>query len=696
MRGIFQLVIFLSAFLLFQVQPIIGRYILPWFGGAAGVWSVMMVFFQFVLLAGYGYAHLLVTRLAPRAQLAVHLGVLCAAALLLPVSPSESLKPGPGFEPVFSILILLGATVGLPFFAVSATAPLVQAWFARVYPDKSPYWLYALGNAGSLLALTTYPFVVEPLLGRHEQAAVWSLGFVVFAVLCVAAAVASLRRGGGRTTASSAASSDAPPERSRYAAWIALPALASALLLAFTNEICVDVASVPFLWILPLACYLLSFIVTFSGRWSGQKRVLSLLSPVALLCVSLLVFVPGIVEFPIQVVVSAYVISLFVLCCVVHDELYRLRPDSSNLTKFYFCVSIGGILGGLFVGIVCPLIFNSYVEIPLLFIFSFITIYYSFFGGSSFKKMHHFASIIVFSSVMVFGYYWNIDKFVHSSRNFYGIYGVQDVRFDSKYGIRSLFSGTTMHGSQFTDPAYQGVPTQYYSRHSGVGIALATLDGGPRKVGVIGLGVGTVAAYGRPGDTYRFYEINPDSLRIAQEYFSFLKGSRARVQVVLGDGRLSLEREESQEFDLLVLDAFTSDAIPVHLLTEEAFRTYLRHLRPDGGICVHISNRHLDLAPMLKSVARHMGLHALQWAAARDDSVAGMANMYVVLTPSGRFLERFDAMASFVRREFVPPDTRPGGFARRLDLDGVREARLWTDDFSNLFDALKPVFKGRE
>lgn len=694
MHRVFQVTILLSAFLLFQIQPLIGRYILPWFGGGAGVWSVMMVFFQFVLLVGYGYAHLLTRHCPAKWQLVIHLALLICAVLVLPVAPPESLKPDPAAEPVLAILLVLGATVGLPYFAVSTTGPLVQAWFARSFPGKSPYWLYAFSNVGSLLALLSYPFAVEPVWGRYEQAFIWSSGFGLFAMLCAGTAVISLKRGRGWVNVPGAGVADEKaPARSRYVFWVGLPALASILLLAFTNEICVDVASVPFLWILPLSCYLLSFVLTFSGKGGLHKKFWNSLGFVAVVGTASVMYWPGALDIPIQVMVAGYAASLFVLCCFLHGEVYKMRPSAKYLTIFYLCVSIGGIIGGLFVGIVSPIIFNSYMELPLVLILVFALLSYSSFDKFSVSNIRHIVPLFVFVFFIIYKVYDYKSNFIHSSRNFYGVYSVQDLEFDRSNGIRLLFSGTTLHGLQFTNPEFEVVPTQYYTRHSGVGIALASLSEGPKKVGIIGLGVGTLAVYGRPGDTYRFYEINPDSLRIAREYFSYLENARASVDVVLGDGRLNLEREESQTFDVLVLDAFTSDSIPLHLLTEEALDEYLRHLGPEGAICVHISNRHLDLTPMLKGLAEKKELLSFKWTAADDSNVSGVSNDYVILTRSRQFIERFNAMAEFARRHFVPAGKTPNTFSRRFDLDYVRQIRPWTDDFSNLFDVLKPIFR---
>lgn len=698
MHRIFLGNIFLSAFLLFQVQPLIGRFILPWFGGAAGVWSVMMVFFQFVLLSGYVYAHLLTTRLKPRAQLAVHLAVLAAAVLVLPVVPPETMKPAPDAEPISSILLLLGATVGLPYFVVSTTNPLVQAWFARSFPETSPYWLYALSNGGSLLALLSYPFVVEPLWGRHAQALAWSGGFVLFALLCSGLAVSSLwgvaaspdAAGGGRRAEES-------PTRSAYVLWIGLPALASTLLLAFTNEMCADIASVPFLWILPLSCYLLSFIVTFSGKVGLRRKAWHPFGFAAVVSTASVMYWPGLLEIPIQIIVFSYTAALFVLCCILHGEVYSLRPGLRHLTLFYVCVSVGGVLGGVFVGIFSPLFFDIYMELPasLFMCFVMLCLFNSKIKNYSclYKNKKFAISVLLFLFFMTYKVYDYKNKFSYLHRNFYGVYGVQDVKFEKSGGVRSLYSGTTLHGAQYTDPEYEVIPTQYFSRHSGVGIALASLNGDAKKIGVVGLGVGTLAAYGRAGDVYKFYEINPASLHIAQNYFTFLQKSKAKIEVVLGDGRLSLENEVPQGFDVLILDAFTSDSIPVHLLTVEAFKMYKSHISNNGAIVVHISNRHVDLAPLLKSIADELELHSFKWGASKDIDVLGGDNEYVIMTRSKDFTDGFYAIAKFIRAEFTPPGKTPDSFSRGFDLAYTRKIRPWTDDFSNLFTVLKPVFR---
>jgi hypothetical protein len=700
MHKIFLGTIFLSAFLLFQVQPLIGRFILPWFGGAAGVWSVMMVFFQFVLLAGYVYAHLLTTRLKPKAQMVVHLAMLTAAVLVLPVVPPESMKPAPDAEPISSILLLLGATVGLPYFVVSTTNPLVQAWFARSFPEKSPYWLYALSNGGSLLALLSYPFIVEPLWGRNAQALIWSGGFGLFALLCSGLAIFSLRGvAASSEVADDKGGAQEPPTRSTYVLWIGLPALASTLLLAFTNEICVDIASVPFLWILPLGCYLLSFIVTFSGKVGLRRKLWHPFGFVAVITIASVMYWPGLLDIPIQIVVFGYIAALFVLCCILHGEVYSLRPGLRHLTLFYVCVSIGGVLGGIFVGIFSPLFFDIYMELPISLFLCFVVL--CLFNNkikkySCLYKNNKFAiPVLIFMLFMIYKVYDYKSKFSYSYRNFYGVYSIQETKFEHFGGVRSLFSGTTLHGAQYTHPEFEVIPTQYFSRHSGVGIALASLSEGPKKIGIVGLGVGTLAAYGRTGDTYRFYEINPASLHIAQKYFTFLQNSHAKVDVALGDGRLSLEKESPQSFDMLILDAFTSDSIPVHLLTIDAFKTYASHISDNGAIVVHISNRHVDLSYLLKSISDELGFHSLKWSASKDIYVLGGDNEYIIMTRSKDFTDGFHKMAKFIRAKFTPPGKTPDSFSKGFDLAYTRKIRPWTDDFSNLFTVLKPVFRKR-
>ena len=702
MHRTFQFAILLGAFLLFQVQPLIGRYILPWFGGSAGVWSVMMVFFQTLLLGGYCYAHVLHSRLRPRAQVLVHVLLLGVALAALPIVPSPALKPDAGTEPISRILLLLGSAVGLPYFVLSTTSPLLQAWFARSCPGRSPYRLYALGNAASLLALLSYPFLVEPLVGRYGQALSWSWGFGVFAVLCAVSGVFSLREPEKAPVLSAA-----PPARKKRKAvetvagltrpgmWIALSALGSTLLLAFTNELCLDVASVPFLWVLPLSCYLLSFVVTFSGYRAYRRGVWYPLAFAVMAGIAVLMFWPGRLELPLYLMVTIYAASLFVLCCALHGELYGLRPAPTNLTFFFVCVSLGGVFGGIFVGVVSPLVFNAFFELPLSLVASALLLMYIHAEELRYKKrkfkISYIYIILIFIYASYFGYniYGGNKNIIYKTRNFYGTYVVTETDFSDGGDYRTLYSGTTEHGAQFIAQEYQVIPTQYYTRHSGIGIALASLSPKSQKIGVVGLGVGTLAAYGRTGDTFAFYEINPASLEIAQNYFTFLKNSSARIEVKLGDARQTLEKEDPQAFDMLILDAFTSDSIPVHLLTAEAFDLYQRHLKPGGVIAVHISNRHIDLGPVLKAVAEKLGMRAFGWEAGEGVGVLGSVSDYIFMTTSDDFIRDFLEFSEFARTNFTPKGVAPDSFTKGFSLAGIPRGRLWDDDYSNIFSVVK-------
>ena len=665
----------------------------------------MMVFFQAVLLLGYCYAHVLCTRVRPKSQVLIHIIVLCIALAFLPIVPSLDLKPDAGVEPISRILFLLLLTLGPPYFAVSTTGPLVQAWFARAFPGRSPYMLYALSNVGSLLALLSYPFVVEPLLGRNEQAVVWSWGFGAFVTCCAVSAIVSLRPSAPAVSLPTAASpagrgEDAYASRPRPFMWITLSALASMLLLSFTNELCVDVASVPFLWVLPLSCYLLSFVIMFSSGRTFSRRIWHPLAFLALTGISFVMFYPGRLEMHVAVLIVLYASSLFVLCCALHGELYRLRPEPSKLTGFYLFVSVGGVLGGIIVGIVAPLFFKGYFEMYIAMILSFFIIslllYQSYkdnLGENLFsiKIKYIFAvSNILFASVFIFGFYSISKNYLHVDRNFYGTFIVSESNIGKDNAGRAFYSGTTVHGTQYINPEHRKRPTGYFTPFSGVGVALNAVRKQNRKVGVVGLGVGTLASYGRPGDVFKFYEINPACLDIARKYFTYLEDSHARIETKLGDGRLNLEHEEPQNFDVLVLDAFTSDSIPMHLLTLEAFEIYLRHLKPDGVICVNISNRHVNLVPVLKAVSAINQIYAYGWSAGEGQGFSGLGNDFVVMSRSLEFIRSFNVQADYVRATYTPPGQNPDALAHGFLLKDARDVRPWSDDFSNLFVALKP------
>ena len=678
-RFLYGLSIVLGAFLLFQVQPMAGKAILPWFGGVAAVWISCLLFFQVALLLGYLYAHGLIRFLRPAAQGWVHLALLVAALALLPVNPSASWKPHDAGDPSLRILALLAVSVGLPYVLLSATSPLLQAWFARSHAEALPWRLFALSNLGSLVALLSYPVAIEPFIGVRRQMHLWSAGFAVFVAL---AGILSWRT--ARTAAVAGdAGREAPapsPKRADVLLWILLPACASTLLMAVSSHLSQNWA-VPYLWVLPLSLYLLSFILCFDGRvWYRRGTFV----PMLFFCLwaVMVLLGPETEASSLWLVLPVFGVGLFVSCMVCHGELARMRPHPAHLTAFYLCISAGGALGGLFVGLLAPRIFSGYWELPIGF------------GGAILLALVAIWRLPpVRLSPSMFRPVWSVAAFagvatavgmgmqVHRTessyrlmvRDFYGGLRVRD-RYgkEGADGVRMLFHGIINHGEQFLDPVRRREPTSYYSPASGAALAI-TREPRPRnqRVGVIGLGTGTLAAFARPGDEYRFYEISPLVVDLARTQFTYLADSPARVDVLLGDGRLTLEREPDQHFDVLLVDAFSGDAIPVHLLTREAFSLYRRHLNPDGMLAVHITNRYLDLAPVVAQGAADLGWHALLVQALPDETHFWRGSTWVLLS------RRSETLALGKRATLVK------------DLTPEPGRRLWTDDFSDLFRVLK-------
>ncbi|MEZ6052737.1 MAG: fused MFS/spermidine synthase [Planctomycetaceae bacterium] len=614
---LFAVTIFASAFLLFQVQPLISRFILPWFGGSPAVWSTCMLFFQVVLFAGYLYAHLTSTKLSPRWQAIVHVCLLLGAAMLLPITPDASWKPDPAANPSLRIILLLAACVGLPYFLLSSTGPLLQRWFSLQAPGVSPYRLYSLSNIGSLLALISYPFVVEPAFSSPVQAEIWSWGFRAFAVFCIVCSIGLVRASNVTRQSEDVKDSDegpAPTWADRLM-WFGLAAVASVMLLATTNQVCLDVATVPFLWILPLTIYLLSFILCFDGdRWYSRKTYAALFFIALIAVINTLL---GGVQVSIILQVMVYLAGLFLCCMVCHGELAAQKPGTRHLTSFYLLMSAGGAVGGLFVGLIAPYVFNSYWEMHIgLFACMLVmpAIYYRdktspLYRGQSRPGWMMIGLAVCLLSVGLIRHAWHlVGESIAVSRNFYGVLRVED---DEQQTRRGLYHGTILHGMQFLDDEKQSLPTSYYGQRSGVGAVMQHhRPGAARRIGVVGLGVGTLATYGTSHDVIRYYEINPEVVRLAEEYFTFLSDTPSELEVVLGDARLSLEHEDDQQYDVLVLDAFSGDAIPTHLLTREAGDLYAKHLKDDGILCVHVSNIHFDLRPVVQGLAEHLGMYS--------------------------------------------------------------------------------------
>jgi hypothetical protein len=676
--------IFLSAFLLFQVQPVVGKLVLPWFGGSAGVWTTCLLFFQLLLLLGYLYAHVVVRHLSHRGQVRLHGGLLVAALLTLPLRLHQLFRPADGAEPLARLLALLVLTVGLPYLLLSTTGPLVQAWVAR--RGHVPYRLFALSNLASMLALLSYPLLVEPFVPLRAQSWLWSAGFVAFAALIFTMA---RRNAQEPPLAQLAQEPETAPAAGLKVLWIVFAAVPSMLLMAVTTHLSTNVAPIPFLWVLPLALYLLSFILCFEGtRWYRRGLFLGLL-PV-LLTVMTLSLKPNfrLVDYHFQALNAAagwlgsirgqvllFSAGLFVICMMAHGELARRRPHPQFLTGFYLRISLGGALGGCFVALLAPRLFTTYLELPLGLVAAAVVAGFALaWDSSAHHRWRPLAAGAWFLLAVGLGCYalgLNRDPSritVTRGRNFYGTLAV----YDSPEGTwRTLAHGTITHGGQFLDPAKANNPATYYSRDSGVGLAIASLPTAPRKLGVVGLGSGSLAAYGRPGDRIRFYEINPLVEPFARRYFTFLGQGRAATEVVLGDARLSLEAEPPQGYDLLAIDAFSGDAIPVHLLTREAFALYFRHLAPGGVLAVHVSNKYLELKPVVRASVDAFGQTARVVDTESDENAGSYGSTWVLITRDATFFDR-------------------PAFQKNGDVSPLPAASLlWRDDFSNLFRVLK-------
>jgi hypothetical protein len=753
----FSLTIFLSAFLLFWTQLILGKFILPWFGGTPSVWTTCMLFFQLLLLGGYTYAHILTKYVNGWTQASTHCAILLLSVGLLlylgtiwdsPITPTAHWKPLGDTEPVPRILGLLAVAVGLPYFALSATGPLLQAWYQRTYLTQSPYRLYAVSNLGSLLALFAFPIAFEPRLPLKAQGRLWTAGYVLFALGCSVCAfrTAAIKRPQNTvppdlvTLAEVSSNRTKPPRLWNLSLWFALAASASVVFLATTNQLCQDVAVVPLLWILPLVIYLLSFILCFEHpRWYARNWFHAALA--LALCAACFVLYDGALG-SISIQVLIYLTVLFAVCMVCHGELVRCKPEARYLTAFYLAVAVGGAFGGIFVGLLAPRLFNGFWEyqlglfaaaalllvilvldseswlyrtpapVPVLLLvvaallpeavvlaissglrisdhFSLfvaaILFLFVFFNRkravpeNARKKAAPICSVaaaIVAAVVLTGTGFAHTRKAIARYRNFYGTLSVLSRDGDSANAALTLAHGRVVHGFQLQAASYRRIPTAYYASESGLGQAFRqvfSIVGAERhtlRVGAVGLGVGTIAAYSQPGDLFRFYEINPQVIALASnsEYFTFLPDSPARVQVVPGDARLSLEREadrgDLQEYDVLVLDAFSGDSVPVHLLTREAFALYVRHLhQPTGILAIHVTNSYLDLRPVVIAAAQHYNLHCA-WIQANGDGRISADSEWMLLSYG-------DLPKSSGDISVLPP------------------VRLWTDDYSNFLQILR-------
>ena len=670
-KAVFAGTIFTSAFALFLVQPIIAKQILPWFGGSAAVWAICMVFFQILLLAGYAYSDWTTHKLAPRRQVLLHVALLALSLAFLPIIANPHWKPVGDEDPTWLIIRLLFGTIGLPYFLLSTTGPLIQSWVSRTLVGSHVYRYFSLSNLASLIALICYPFLIERQAAILGQAYAWSAAYAAFVLMCAGSGYYFMRH--AHALPQSVPSSQHEPEGDwnptwrDYLLWLAPAAMGSWLLLAITNHITQNVAAIPFLWLLPLTLYLLTFVLCFeSDRWYRRSIVL----PLAALLLGLAAYglQDGSVGRDIWVAIPVYCAGLFVFCMFLHGELALLRPGPRHLTRFYLMVSLGGAIGGIAVGLIAPRVLPAYYELGIGFVCSALL------AMAMLKTRLRLAAgaLAVFCAFYLYGQISDdLDGTRRIVRNFYGTLITVDSPGETQADdMRQLYHGSIKHGEQFLAAERRREPTAYYGRSAGVGLAISNTEAQNKKVGVIGLGAGTLAAYGQPGDIYRMYEINPAVIELANQEFSFLADSPAQIQTVLGDARLSLEREPPQAFDVLAVDAFSGDSVPVHLITLEAMDVYLRHMKRDGIIAFHVTNRFLRLAPVVEKIAAARGL---QVALIHDDNdnPALRNTDWVLVARTREILDR-----EALRKSAIAIKPIPG-------------LGVWTDDFNNLFEVLK-------
>jgi SAM-dependent methyltransferase len=726
MLALFALTLFVSATLLFVVQPLFAKMILPLLGGAPAVWNTCMVFYQAALLAGYAYAHLTPRWLGVRRQALLHLALLLLVALTLPLALPKGWSPPAASHPIPWLLLLLTVSVGLPFLMISTTAPLLQKWFAhtRHAASQDPYFLYGASNLGSMLALLGYPVVVEPLLRLKTQTWVWMGGYLGLVALIAACAV-MLWRAPAPMAESAAAAPSPPPAWGQRLWWVALAFAPSSLLLGVTSYISTDLAAVPLLWVIPLSIYLLTFVLVFSRKPLFSHEFMVRLMPLALIPLAILFFLglpPGQWQvFPL------HLLAFFLLAMVCHGELMLYRPGPEHLTEFYFWMSVGGVLGGLFNALLAPQVFSAVIEYPLIIVVASMLrpieaqapggrrglwdvllpagLALILIGGAwalpdgaspagKTVRQVGIGGLCLLSALACYSFRGRPRRFglglgavmlagmfltatagqeLYTERNFFGILKVKQDQ--DKYRI--LSHGTTIHGAQSLDPSRRREPLNYYYPTGPLGQVFTALGDRFSHIAGVGLGAGAMAAYGRRGQEIVFYEIDPGVERIARDprYFTFLSDSAAKIQVVLGDARLSLVSAPDHYYDLIVLDAFSSDAIPLHLISREALALYLAKLKPGGVLACHISNHFLDLKPVLGNLAQDAGLTAL----VQEDTRVSPAEK-----------QAFKSGSVWVVMARQPGDL--GSLtvdARWRPLPADPQVALWTDDFSNIFGVFK-------
>ncbi|MFI5400388.1 MAG: spermidine synthase [SAR324 cluster bacterium] len=679
-RSAYVACIVLSSFLLFEIEPLFAKTVLPYFGGSSSVWTVALMLYQALLLLGYGYAHAALRPRVWRMALPVHVALAVASGIwMLLMFRGAGFAPGGGLAPVLGMIAVFGTTICVPYFLLATTGPLVQVCYAAEGAGAPPYWLFGVSNLASLLGLLAYPTAIEPVLTLNAQWLLWGCGFGVYLVLIVGVCLRGMRLPLDRATALPCSAVPDPsfsrtPWR-RWGAWCLLAVPAALLLAAVTSNLTHNVAPIPLLWVIPLALYLLTFALTFQRR-SWYARWLWL--PV------LLAFAGGLTAFRYLELEADYIGpamllnlgALFATGMVCHGELAQRQPPRRHLTAYYLAIATGGALGGLFTGVAAPLVFSDYYELEVGLVLAGLAVCVAFATAAVPRKRFWRTAgagvglaALALAGVTVYKAHTASSGVRIAARNFYGTLKVEDIGVDKDLQ-RMLYNGKIIHGMQFQLPGRQRWATTYYGPDTAVGTVLKARSAGrPRMVGIVGLGAGTLAAYCRPGDRYRFYEINPLVPEIARGQFSYLAGCTG-VDIVVQDARLAMQAEPSQQFDVLAVDAFSGDSIPVHLLTLEAFAVYLRHLAPRGVLALHITNRYLDLQPVLRGAARRFGL-----------------TLHVVDTPEVEGIGVYRAIWALMsragdRQGSAEPDAplRQAGDGG----DSAGSALPWRDDFSSL------------
>ncbi|MGB7273945.1 MAG: fused MFS/spermidine synthase [Geitlerinemataceae cyanobacterium] len=779
---LFSSTLFLSAFLLFWVQLMVAKMLLPVLGGTPSIWNTCLFFFQATLLLGYGYSHLTTRWWGVRRHAIVHSILLFLPIAFLPIALNRSQISLNSTQPIPALLILLVLGVGVPFFVISTTAPLVQKWFADTpHPDRDdPYFLYSASNLGSLLGVLSYPLVIEPNFSLTQQSWLWSISYGLLVFLTLGCALFLWKSGIDRSSLSNSDRLNLDnieaisPTRKQKLQWTLLSFLPSSLLLGVTTYITTDIASIPLLWAVPLSIYLLTFILTFSRQ--SFRLNSTLIGMIPLFLVAAIALATTNVILPVWILLLAHWGGLFLVGCALHGELANLRPHPQYLTEFYFWISLGGVLGGLFNSIAAPWIFPTLLEYPLTIGLSLLILrdpsqqtsssnleienldevyqqvkqaqksnpdivasdwiatnilpqyaaknkpkQRTLFSltlpiglglllgqlllGFQFKLLNNTGMgwILTMALFITMGYAFSLypwrwlvgfilviclnqyslpfSRVIYTDRSFFG---VNQVLYDAEENYHAFIHGTTLHGKQSLDPQRQNEPLTYFAKTGPVGQLFQSLNTAQRfpRVGIMGLGIGTLAAYTQPGQEWTFYEIDPTVEKIASdsEYFTFLQNAKAPVSIVLGDGRLSIAKVPDYFYNLIVMDAFSSDSIPVHLITREAIELYLKKLSPQGLLVLNITNRYIDLVPVIQSLAHDRQLLALsQWEktiSAEDKALGKTPSHWVVLA---RDRQDFGSLVNDPKWQFLP-DTS--------------STPVWTDDFSNLFRSLR-VFKTR-